>query len=72
MIGHYCCCAHYGRGGGPIHQKHFQCAGTEQDLSQCDSFNDTTPRTHDEDVGIECYGMYIHHLYVNMELSLLL
>ena len=49
----------YGRGGGPIHQKNFVCGGAEQDLSQCDSYNITTPQSHAYDVGIRCYGTYM-------------
>ena len=49
----------YGRGGGPIHQKYFVCGGAEQDLSQCNSYNITTPQSHDYDVGIGCSGMYM-------------
>ena len=47
---------YYGSVGGPIFQKHFQCRGTEEDLSQCDIYN-ISSRSHTQDAGIECYGM---------------
>ena len=53
-VGTYCC-AQYGSGGGPIHQKVFQCNGMEQRLSECDIYNDTMMRLHSDDVGIRCY-----------------
>ena len=45
---------HYGRGGGPIHPKYFQCTGTEARLSQCKSYSETLPRTHSDDAGMSC------------------
>ena len=46
---------YFGNGGSPRHSKYYVCTGTEQRLSQCDSYNDTSPRSYSYDVGIECY-----------------
>ena len=48
--------AYYGSVGGPIYQKHYQCRGTEEDLSQCDIYN-ISSHSHTQDAGISCDGM---------------
>ena len=57
-IGHYgdCC---FERGGDRIHQKYFQCRGTEQELSQCDSYDMTLQPRHRYVAEIYCNGTYM-------------
>ena len=45
---------YFGNGGSPRHSKYYVCAGTEQRLSECDSYNDTSLRSYSDDIGIEC------------------
>ena len=49
-----------------MHQKHFQCRGTELDLSQCASYG-VTSQQQDQGVGISCFGMlyFMWNGYVN-------
>ena len=63
----------YGYGGGPRHHKYFQCTGSEQRLSQCESFNDTEEsRSAGYDVGLYCnYGMLCHKLLYIIFLTIL-
>ena len=44
----------YINGGGPRHSKYYRCIGSEQRLSDCDSYTDTTVRTSYSDVGMDC------------------
>ena len=44
----------YGTGGGPLHTKYYECTGNEKRFSECDSYNETISRTHNDDVGIYC------------------
>ena len=63
-IGHYddCCLE---RGGDRTHQKYFQCRGTEQELSQCDSYDMTLQPRHRYVAEIYCNGTYNVHVYGN-------
>ena len=55
---------YYGRGGGPIHPKFFECKGTEERLAQCKIHNTTIVSTHSDDIGIYCgSGIYDTLLY---------
>ena len=42
--------------GIPRYSKYFQCTQDMEMFSQCDSFNDSSPRSQSKDVLIECYG----------------
>ena len=46
----------YGSSGSVVHQKHFHCRGTEEDLLQCDIYN-ISSGLHIQDAGISCYGI---------------
>ena len=64
VLGYSPCC--YRSGGAPIHQKYFQCRGTEQELSQCDSASygiTLLPWQHYIAV-VYCNGT--HNFYVNL------
>ena len=53
-----------------MHQKYYQCTGTEFRLSECSSYNDTAVRTHYDDVGIYCYsGLGVHKICPRMFLK---
>ena len=46
--------------GIPRYSKFFKCTeNKEMLLIQCDSFNDTTPRSQSKDVLLECYSKFI-------------
>lgn len=48
---------YYEYGGNQMHQKHFQCRGIEEDLSQCAVYN-LSSYTHTSDAAVTCSGRY--------------
>ena len=48
------CCGTFGRGGGPIYLTYVSCTGSEFNLLDCISSNDTSIDTHSQDVGVQC------------------
>ena len=62
-VGYFRTCCDQG-GGSPIHKKYFQCRGTEQELSQCDTYN-ITLQPHRENVPtLHCNGTYIKLMHI--------
>ena len=53
--GHHVCC---GIRGVLIHPKHFQCRGTELELSECDIYN-MSSGSNRYGAELSCTGMYI-------------
>ena len=46
--------AYFGSGSGPIHLDYVVCSGTEYDLMDCQTGNETRQSSHSEDVGVKC------------------
>ena len=66
MLGSYRTCC--GGSEGPIHQKYFQCRGTEQELSQCDSYDMTSQLRSRYIARIYCKGTFYVNLICNQTL----
>ena len=55
--------AYFGEGSGPIHFHYVHCYGTEYNLTDCETANNTRETTHSEDVGVQCQpGSSIHNV----------
>ena len=46
--------AYFGSGSGPIHLDYVVCSGTEYNLTDCQTGNETRQSSHSEDVGVKC------------------
>ena len=46
--------AYFGSGSGPIHLDYVVCSGTEYNLTECQTGNETRQSRHSEDVGVKC------------------
>ena len=50
---HHQCCAHYGKGNGPVLVSSVSCSGSEENITSC-SYSNSTIDDHENDVGVKC------------------
>ena len=46
--------AYFGEGNGPIHLDYVLCSGTEYNVTECKTENNTIQTAHSQDVGVKC------------------
>ena len=46
--------AYFGEGSGTVHLNYIQCYGTEYNLTECETANNTGLISHSKEVGVMC------------------
>lgn len=46
--------AYFGEGSGSIHLDEVTCIGTEYNLTECQTSNNSRQTSHSDDVGVQC------------------